>query len=294
MELNTSGAIAVATISAILGFGSAFYLKKQFQDFTRTKAQKVLMFVVTVFLGYGLSGILNEFIGYLLIGLQIRLDKVVGYLIVHIAIVPTILGTLIWLLKPKTNDALQGSSLEQVGFNQSGNDSYTSSRQHKDISALRVENETSEIGTSSLSPKEEDVWELISKEYESQSRRTGLHAKLFADYNGDETKIKVAYFKQRVLEISRNTGSNKQIAEIKNNFSNLQLIKLKKYSLGKVSSIECLVLHNGKGVVLTKGRDYMIYANEKSMTMAAANFKKTGEYLEEGFVELIKRDDVLS
>jgi hypothetical protein len=297
MELNPSAAFVAASTSAILGFGTALYVKAQFKGLTRTKVQKVLLWIATIFLGYGISGILGEFIHSLLIGLPIRLDEVMRYLIVHIAIVPSTLVILIWLLKPKPNDVLQGSSFEQVGFNQRADDSSNSSRQHRNAPAQRGEIEITEFSSSTLLPKEEDVWELIAKEYESQSRRTGLHAKLFVDYNGDETKIKVAYLKQRVLEVSNNTGqkeSNKQIDEVKSSLSNLQLIKQKKFSLGTVSGIECLLLHNGKGVVLTKGRDYRIYVNEKTMTVAAANFKKTGEYLEEGFIELVKREELFN
>ena len=103
--------------------------------------------------------------------------------------------------------------------------------------------------------------------------------------------------KQRVQEISNNTAKTefkKPISAIDSSLSNLQLIKQKKFSLGKVSGIECLLLQNGKGVVLTKGRDYGIYTNEKTMTMAAINYKKTGEFLEEGFVELIKREEIFT
>jgi hypothetical protein len=201
------------------------------------------------------------------------------------------------VINSKTIDAFQGSSFEHVGFNQSGNDSYTLSSQHQNIQTSQVKSEPPKVYSSTLSPIEESIWEQVANEYESTSRRTGLHAKLFAENNGDETKIKIAYLKQRVLEISNNkanTESKTQVTGIESSLSNLQLIKQKKFSLGKVSGIECLLLQNGKGVVLTNARDYRIYANEKKMTMAAANFKKTGEYLEEGFIEFIKREEIFN
>ena len=145
MEPNPSAAFAAASTSAILGFGTALYVKAQFKGLTRTKAQNVLLWTATIFLGYGISGILGEITHSLLIGLEISLNKVMGYLIVHVIIAPLILGTLIWLLSPKKNDVFQSSSFEQVGFNQSGNNSFTSQSQHKDIPALRVESENSEI-----------------------------------------------------------------------------------------------------------------------------------------------------
>jgi len=52
--------------------------------------------------------------------------------------------------------------------------------------------------------EEEKIWELVAEEFDSVGRKKGLYAKLFADMDGDEKQIKIAYYKIRVEEIKSN------------------------------------------------------------------------------------------
>jgi RNA polymerase primary sigma factor len=49
---------------------------------------------------------------------------------------------------------------------------------------------------------DDSLWATALEEYESQTRRPGLFARLFAEANGDEAKTKAAYLRERVKELS--------------------------------------------------------------------------------------------
>ena len=54
---------------------------------------------------------------------------------------------------------------------------------------------------SQQSANNDDIWESIANEYDSDKRIKGLYAKLFAETNGDENKIRAMYYKQRASEL---------------------------------------------------------------------------------------------
>ena len=48
--------------------------------------------------------------------------------------------------------------------------------------------------------KEEEIWEKVLDEYDSAERKKGLYAKLYAEFDGDESKVKAQYLKTRVAQ----------------------------------------------------------------------------------------------
>jgi hypothetical protein len=50
---------------------------------------------------------------------------------------------------------------------------------------------------------EEESWAAALSEYESGNRRDGLYAKLYANFEGDESKIKATYLRTRVVEMTQ-------------------------------------------------------------------------------------------
>lgn len=112
MEINTSGAFATAAVSSLFGFGLAFFWFEKIKSETSTKTQRILLSIASISIGYGLTFILNEFIGFPLQGLSIRYEKIIGYFIVNVILLPSILGILIWLLQPKQslNEELKESN----------------------------------------------------------------------------------------------------------------------------------------------------------------------------------------
>jgi len=112
MELNTSGAFFTAAISAIIGFGLAFFIQDSVKKLLRTKVQNVLLLIASISIGFGLMGVLNELIGFPLQGLKIRVDKVIGYSIINVLILPGVLALIIWLIQPKNDKTINDRNLE--------------------------------------------------------------------------------------------------------------------------------------------------------------------------------------
>jgi uncharacterized RDD family membrane protein YckC len=52
----------------------------------------------------------------------------------------------------------------------------------------------------SQSFNEDEIWEKVLGEYDSPERKKGLYAKLFAQFDGDEPKVKAQYLKSRVAQ----------------------------------------------------------------------------------------------
>jgi hypothetical protein len=62
-----------------------------------------------------------------------------------------------------------------------------------------------------ISMDEEQVWERIFNEYEGNERKKGLWTKIYVDLNGDEDKVKIAYFRERykqIIDENRNSKSS--------------------------------------------------------------------------------------
>jgi hypothetical protein len=142
----------------------------------------------------------------------------------------------------------------------------------------------------------EKIYADAITEFESTERKKGLYAKLLVENNGEETKVKAQYIKKRTEELKAEEEiKNKEIEKI-NDYkkSSKFYLKEKKFILGNVNGIECLVLENGMGVVVTKTRDYRVYKNEEAMTKSALNFKTSGMYLEDGYVESYERNEIIN
>jgi hypothetical protein len=91
MQLNTTGAFATALISAVIGFGLAFLIERKIKSQMQSKSQKVLLFVAMTSFGYGIMASLNELIGFPILGLQIRYEKLIGHVLANVLCLPIIL-----------------------------------------------------------------------------------------------------------------------------------------------------------------------------------------------------------
>jgi hypothetical protein len=90
MQLNTTAALVTAIVSAVIGFGLAFYIEKKLSGNMQKKSQKILTSIAMISFGYGLMATLNEVIGFPLQGLQIRSDKLIVYVIANMLFLPII------------------------------------------------------------------------------------------------------------------------------------------------------------------------------------------------------------
>jgi predicted membrane protein len=91
MQLNTTAALATAVLSAVIGFGLAFYIERKLSGGMQKKSQKILTSLAMISFGYGLMATLNEVIGFPLQGLKIRGDKLVVYVVANMLFLPIIL-----------------------------------------------------------------------------------------------------------------------------------------------------------------------------------------------------------
>ena len=101
-ELNTTAALSTALLSSAVGFGLAFYIAAKINKGMLSKSQKVWVYVAMTSFGVGLTGVLNEFIGFPLQGLSIRGDKVVQYIFGNILILPPIFLGIAYLLRSRS------------------------------------------------------------------------------------------------------------------------------------------------------------------------------------------------
>lgn len=106
MQLNTTAAFTTALISALIGFGIAFYLERMLSSRMQKKSQKILTSIAMISFGYGLMATLNEVIGFPLQGLHIRYDKLVGYVVANILFLPIVLLVIAKLIGLKNKPAV--------------------------------------------------------------------------------------------------------------------------------------------------------------------------------------------
>jgi hypothetical protein len=90
MQVNTSAALITALLSAVIGFGIAFFIERKINSQANTKPQRALVYIAMTSVGFGLTAIFNELIGFPLQGLSIRYDKLVSYLFANILVLPII------------------------------------------------------------------------------------------------------------------------------------------------------------------------------------------------------------
>ena len=91
MQLNNITALGTALVSAVIGFGLAFYIERKLSSRMQKKSQKILTYIAMTSFGYGLMSTLNEVIGFPLQGLNIRYDKLAGFLLANMLFLPILL-----------------------------------------------------------------------------------------------------------------------------------------------------------------------------------------------------------
>jgi hypothetical protein len=98
-ELNTTAAFSSALLSSVIGFGLAFYIANKLNTAMTSKPQKALVYASMGSFGLGLTGVLNQLIGFPLQGLSINGDKVVQYVVANILIFPIIFLAIAYFLR---------------------------------------------------------------------------------------------------------------------------------------------------------------------------------------------------
>jgi len=104
MQFNTTTALVTAIISAVIGFGLAFLIERKISSQMHKKSQRVLTSMGMASFGFGLTAFLNEVVGFPLQGLHVRYDKLIGYLLVNIFLLPIILIAIAKLIGLKNKE----------------------------------------------------------------------------------------------------------------------------------------------------------------------------------------------
>jgi len=152
-------------------------------------------------------------------------------------------------------------------------------------SQVPIENKLNEkkIETYKLITKnidEEKIWELVADEFDSDKRKKGLYAKLFAETGGDEVAIKAMYYKVRVKEFINENSTTELQKETKINHefaSDEQCISNEWYVKEEIKGFTCFLLKNGNAVV-NRDEKLIIYKDIDAVKNAIAGYEVTGKF----------------
>ena len=175
MELNSSAALISAVISAITGFGLAFYLQSKLNKKYTKKSQKFFSIIGTISLGYGVTIIANELIGFPLQGLRVRTGNIILTAIFNVIIIPLIMYAIVLILN--IGNKIKSDSQNEV------------------------------IGDKTI---DDESWKLAYEELNG-TKDTATWAKSYAESSGDEKKASALYIKYRASALQQK--SNKSLID---------------------------------------------------------------------------------
>ncbi len=235
MQLNTTTALVTALLSAVIGFGLAFFIERKLSGGMQNKSQKILTSIAMISFGYGLMATLNELIGFPLQGLQIRYDKLVGFVFANILFLPIVLLVIAKLIGLNNKDAeLETQSTPVVSNKQKqsilgdvGNYSSEKISANSEIIQNEVGSVTQlSVGSLEIKLSDEEInafYESALDEIEKDNVDRGLWARSFAVTNGNETQAKAKYIELRVDGLSAASIERKRAVEVERNIESLIL-----------------------------------------------------------------------
>jgi hypothetical protein len=148
---------------------------------------------------------------------------------------------------------------------------------------IRKNHDSKKVET--MNNNEEKIWELVADEFDGDTRKKGLYAKLFAEMNGDEKKIQVMYYKIRVEELINEKIYSEEleaINDVKVNInyeltSDEECISKGWFEEEQIKGFNCFLLRNGKAVIDTEKKQ-IIYRNKSALKSALAEFRVTNKF----------------
>jgi len=193
--------------------------------------------------------------------------------------------------EPNKTNEVKNKSLNSLKVNTNTNTSMEDA-----YSQVPIENKLNEkkIETSKLITKnidEEKIWELVADEFDSDKRKKGLYAKLFAETGGDEVAIKAMYYKVRVKEFLNENSATKLEKETKINqefASDEQCIINEWYVKEEIKGFTCFLLRNGKAVIDLEKKQ-IIYRNIDAVKNELAGYRVTGKFSMYGMMKEINK-----
>jgi hypothetical protein len=178
-SVDLTSALGAAAGSTLIAAGVGVCLYRFVIRKNKGKSQRLLLIISVVAFCFGLAGSLNEIINSQLLDYSIRASEIYKFIIPGL-----LLPFFAWLFfkvfgSRRPEDA--GIAIAQ----KSGADN--SQNINLDISA--------EITL--------ECWELALKEYEGEGRQIGLWGKLYAEFDGNESRVKADYLKIRAAHFHK-------------------------------------------------------------------------------------------
>lgn len=163
----------------------------------------------------------------------------------------------------KYDSLVQSNSFEKENSIPSSNTSFTGRIAVKNNVLEDKKNTVLLKGKVEMEKNDEEFWERALNEYEGSDRKKGLWAKLFAEHNGDDQKIKIQYLKIRVEQLTQESSliSNKKLETLPEDNFNLEAESSKAKHPQEYKNIEDYII---SGIYLTKpfmDNEYYLYPN---------------------------------
>ena len=198
------------------------------------------------------------------------------------------------------HDLLAGTKVIEADQNQITTNKYENSNLKQSNGTERTNHEMNRVAKKKIN--EEELWEIVAEEFDSDKRKKGLYAKFFAETNGDEIKIRAMYYKERVAELIKEANeivvTEKIIddTEIKINekiidyelASDEECISKGWFEKEEIKGFTCFMLLNGKAVVDTEKKQ-IIYRNKGALKSALATFRVTNKFSTTNMVSEINK-----
>ena len=112
--------LIIPIISALIGFGIAFYIQNLILRRPHTRVQRVLLIIAATSLGYGLMTVITESLLWLMLGKQPNLDRIFKGIIANIIAIPAIIALPYYLFKSKeplkSNNIYSAIKLQQAAY----------------------------------------------------------------------------------------------------------------------------------------------------------------------------------
>jgi hypothetical protein len=296
MELNVGSAFGAAALAVIFGFGAAFWIGSRAFKIRESLGQRICAWIFTISLAIGLAGLVNEFVGMPIQGLQTNYQKVFSYGLFNSLIIPFIAWISYLAIKPRSaNKAVNPPNLSN-GSLTSGNERLSSGR--------RSPSDSVKIGTAQSNTSEEirnlsepsiEQWEAALIEYESEARNKGLWAKLYATHDANENLVRAKYIQTRASEMAAEEirrNMNIRLLEEKRisarHYSDERCIEEGLFEVVEINGYTCQKLYNGHAAVGTPIRT-IIYKSFEALEEAMMHHKRSGYFTDEGMLQQIRK-----
>lgn len=225
MEINTAGAFFNAAIAAVIGFGIAFYIERKSESKYSKKSQKNLIRIAALSAGYGLTMIANELLSLPILGLSIRIDKIVFTTLSNVIFIPATLVFIAKIIGAKKEELHNQNNSDIASINNSTiitQTKNTNSEYNEKTGFVHYSKE--KIQAHPLTDDEiNNLYSIALDEAKGNHKIKGLWAKCFSQCDGNSEKATAKYTEERFKQLKSELENEKNIQANLNYIENLKL-----------------------------------------------------------------------